>query len=389
MKKIIRITTVPLSLEKLLENQLTYMSSFFQVIAISSDANRLQTFGIANNVETFPLDLTRKITPIKDLLAVIKLCRYLKKEQPVIVHTHTPKAGIVGMLAAKFAGVPIRLHTVAGLPLMEAKGLKRFVLNIVEKLTYSCATRVYPNAKGLKDYILQNKFTSPTKLKVIGNGSSNGINTDYFSPKQTSINVQNQLKNELGILESDFVFVFVGRLVGDKGINELVEVFDKLSNSKTNVKLLLVGPEEKELDPLLPNTIHTIKTNKKIISVGYQQDVRHYFAISNALVFPSYREGFPNVVLQAGAMGLPSIVSDINGCNEIIEQGKNGMIIPVKNWEEIYKAMVKMMEDIPFYEQLKANARKMIASRYEQSLVWDALLEEYNNLLREKGYEPV
>lgn len=380
--KLVRITTVPLSLEKLLENQLSYMSSFFQVTAISSDAKRLQTFGIANNVQTFPLDLTRKITPVKDVLAVIKLCRYLKKVQPVIVHTHTPKAGTVGMLAAKFAGVPIRLHTVAGLPLMEAKGLKRIVLNIVEKLTYSCATGVYPNSNGLYDFILQNKFTSRTKLKVIGNGSSNGININYFSPEQISQNAQNQLKNELGIIDNDFVFIFVGRLVSDKGINELVQAFEELNKSKSNTKLLLVGPEEKELDPLLPKTIETIVTNKNIISVGYQQDVRPYFALSNVLVFPSYREGFPNVVLQAGAMGLPSIVSNINGCNEIIIERKNGTIIPVKNREEIYKAMLRMMEDTPFYEQLKANARKMIASRYEQSLVWEALLEEYNNLLR-------
>ena len=220
--KLIRITTVPISLEKLLENQLRFMKNFFEVIAVSSDDQRLQLFGKEQGVDTFHVDLTRKITPIKDLKAVFKLYKFLKKEKPSIVHTHTPKAGIVGMLAARFANVPIRMHTVAGLPLMESSGMKRSVLNIVEKLTYSCATNVYPNSKGLKEFIIKEKLTSKNKLKILGNGSSNGIDTIHFSPSQVSDFEKRQLRTNLNITKNDFVFVFVGRLVGDKGINELV-----------------------------------------------------------------------------------------------------------------------------------------------------------------------
>ena len=222
------------------------------------------------------------------------------------------------MLASKLAGVPIRMHTVAGLPLMESSGMKRSVLNIVEKLTYYCATNVYPNSKGLKEFIIKEKLTSKNKLKILGNGSSNGIDTTHFSPNQVSGIEKRQLRKELNITKNDFVFVFVGRLVSDKGINELVEAFTEMSKTHTNSKLLLVGPLETHLDPLLPNTLNEIKNNEAIIYAGFQTDVRPYFATSNALVFPSYREGFPNVVMQAGAMGLPSIVTDINGCNEII-----------------------------------------------------------------------
>ena len=178
--KLIRITTIPLSLEKLLENQLKFMKRFFEVTAVSSDDQRLQEFGNKQGVDTFHVDLTRQITPIKDLKAVVELYKFLKKEKPSIVHTHTPKAGIVGMLAARFANVPIRMHTVAGLPLMESSGMKRSVLNIVEKLTYSCATNVYPNSKGLKEFIIKEKLTSKNKLKILGNGSSNGIDTTIF-----------------------------------------------------------------------------------------------------------------------------------------------------------------------------------------------------------------
>src|SRR5690606_18749840 len=206
------------------------------------------------------------------------------------------------------------------------------------------------------------KITSKP-LKILANGNVNGIDLEYFSKKNISIDQQNQLKYKLGISDFDFVFVFVGRLVGDKGINELVAAFSKLSVSSSGVdnpKLLLVGPFETELDPLLPETLNAIETNANIISVGFQKDVRPYFAISDCLTFPSYREGFPNVVMQAGAMGLPSIVSNINGCNEIIIEGENGTIIPVKNVEAIQIAMQKMSEDIEYYSKLKENARPMI-----------------------------
>lgn len=379
--KLIRITTIPLSLKVLLRGQLRYMSNYFEVIGVSSNDKELEEVKNEEGIAVVPIEMSRKITPIQDIKSLLKTYNYLKKVQPKIVHTHTPKAGIVGMLAAKLAGVPIRLHTVAGLPLMEATGNKRKILDFVEKLTYSSATKVYPNSQGLYNFILQNKYTSVDKLKVIGQGSSNGIDTTFFSRLQIPEEKQFQLKKELNIHPDDFVFVFVGRLVGDKGINELIEAFSKLKTQ--HLKLLLVGPLESELDPLQGETLNEIETNSNIISVGFQKDVRSYFAIANALVFPSYREGFPNVVMQAGAMELPSIVSDINGCNEIIVEGKNGTIIPVKNTEVLKIAMQKMIEDKNLYHQLKKNARPMIQSRYEQSVVWDALLEEYNLLLRQ------
>lgn len=385
--KIIRITTVPLSLKILLKGQHRFMSSNgFDVIGVSSQEKELEEVQNEEGIRVVSIEMTRTIAPLKDLKSLWNFYKLCKKEQPMMVHSHTPKAGIVGMLGAKLAGVPIRLHTVAGLPLMEVKGIKRKILDVVEKLTYVSATKVYPNSKGLYDFILQNKFTSKEKLKTIGNGSSNGINTSFFSPKQVCNEEQIQLKKELQISDEDFVFVFVGRLVGDKGINELVDAFSKLSKEKGNIKLLLVGPFENDLDPLENETLNKIDNNRNIISVGFQKDVRPYFAVSNVLTFPSYREGFPNVVMQAGAMGLPSVVSDINGSNEIIEEGKNGTIIPVKDSDAIYDAMRRMMDDEVFYKQLKGNAREMIMVRYEQNLVWQALLEEYNTLLKERGY---
>lgn len=377
MAKLFRITTVPISVEKLLGNQLTYMNGFFEVTAISADENNLRKAGEKLGVKTHSIEMTRQITPFKDLKSLWQMYRYLKKEKPEIVHTHTPKAGLIGMLAARLAGIKIRLHTVAGLPLMEARGIKRKILNIVERMTYACATNVYPNSFGLKDFILNEKFCSADKLKVIGQGSTNGINIDFFSNNTISDNDKLRLKKELNISDSDFVFIFVGRIVKDKGIQELISAFRQLT--KENVKLLLVGPLEPELDPLNINTLSEIENNPDIISAGYQKDVRPYFAISDALVFPSYREGFPNVVLQSLAMQIPVIVSDINGCNEIVENGQNGIIVPPKDESALQKAMTKLLEE-KIYLKLKENSRSSIL-KYEQQKLWDAILREYQSFL--------
>lgn len=379
--KLIRITTVPLSLDKLLEGQLDFMSTFFDITAVAADTEYLIKIAHREGVGFKMIPLTRKISPFKDLIALWKMYWFLKRERPAIVHTHTPKAGIIGMLAAYLAGVPNRLHTVAGLPLMEATGAKRRLLNAVEKWTYACATKVYPNSYGLKDFILKQGFAKADKVAVIGEGSSNGINTDYFDPKLFPAAVQEQVRARLNIPKDDFLFVFVGRLVTDKGINELVQAFNALSKEHHNIGLVLVGPEEPELDPLLPESRELIKTHQKIYTTGYQQDVRPYLAFAQALVFPSYREGFPNVVLQAGAMGLPAIVSDINGCNEIIKHQENGLVIPVKNTQAITKAMDELLTDRQLFSHMRSQARKTITSHYQRQVIWDKILQQYRTML--------
>lgn len=386
--KLFRVTTVPESLKILLKGQHKFMSiNGFELIGVSSAGSTLYEVSKEEEIRVIEIEMSRKITPINDFFSVYHLYKVIKKEKPIIVHSHTPKAGIVSMLAAKLANVPIRLHTVAGLPLMEATGMKRKVLNFVEKVTYACATKVYPNSKGLYQFIVNEKLVSSKKIKVIANGSSNGIDTTYFDSERISEDQRSEFRTKLNIQKTDFVFVFVGRLVGDKGINELIDAFSKIKISK--VKLLLVGGLEPDLDPLFNHTINEIKTNSNIISVGFQNDVRPYFAISHCLVFPSYREGFPNVVMQAGAMGLPSIVSNINGCNEIIEEGINGTIIPSKDIESLFSSMQKIINDDVWRNQLASNARDKIVSRYEQKLVWEALLNEYNNLLIENKHHNV
>jgi glycosyltransferase involved in cell wall biosynthesis len=385
-KKLVRITTVPLSLDKILDGQLAFMNNHYEVIAVSSEKEYLIRCAKNEGVRFKHIEMTRKITPIKDFISLIKLISFLKKERPLIIHSHTPKAGILAMLASKITNIPIRLHTVAGLPLMEEKGSKKKLLELIEKLTYSFSTFVFTTANGLYKYIIENNYVSKNKLKVIGNGSSNGVDINYFSPTSVSVKEKEKLKLSLGILENDFTFVFVGRIVADKGINELINAFDTISFQNNAIKLLLVGEQESHLDPLNENTLKLISSNKNIIKTGFQKDIRPFLAVSDALVFPSYREGFPNVIMQAGAMELPVIATNINGCNEIIINEKNGVLIELKNNGAIVKAMVRLIEDEAFYKNLKSNARSMIVSRFERKVICEKILYEYKEMEKVLNY---
>ncbi len=374
--KIIRTSTVALSLDYLLKGQLRFLNTTYEVVAVSGQDEHLENVAKREGVRTVSVPMERAISPLKDLVSLWQLYRLFRKEKPAIVHSITPKAGLLSMLAAKLACVPVRMHTFTGLIFPSKTGLLQTILIAMDRLLCRAATTIIPEGEGVKNDLINFKITSKP-LHVLANGNVNGIDTDYFSTTHFSEQANCALKERSKIESDDFVFIFVGRLVGDKGLNELIAAFKTLQLPK--VKLLLVGPYEKNLDALQPNTLQEIEQNTQIITVGFQPDVRPYFAIANALVFPSYREGFPNVVLQAGAMELPSIVSNINGCNEIIAEGENGLIIPAKNVALLKDAMLKITTDKILYNHLKLNARKKIVKNYEQSVVWEALLQEYKN----------
>lgn len=384
--KLVRVTTVPISLKILLRRQLRFMADQFEVLAVSSPGDVLDEVSSTEGVRTAAIAMTRSITPAHDLKALWQLYRLFRKERPAIVHTHTPKAGLLGMLAARIAGVPVRMHTVAGLPLMEHKGIKRRILELVERLTYRCATKVYPNSHNLAQYVLENGFCAAHKIQVLGNGSSNGIDTDYFQPNDTLAAQAEQLKEKHAIGQGDFVFVFIGRLVKDKGIEELVAAFTALRQRNNNIRLLLVGPYEETLDPLSEHTRGIIQNGPGIVQVDFQQDVRPWLLMAQALVFPSYREGFPNVPMQAGCFHLPSIVTDINGCNEIVQDRHNGLLIPIKDTNALRLAMELIMTDAVLYQDMKRQARQAILDRFDQKHLWKVLLNEYRDQLKRRNH---
>ncbi len=379
MAKIVRITTVPVSMQKLLEGQLNFMSQFYEMRAVSSDGAEIEAIEKEEGVKVHRINLTREITPFKDLLAIIALYRFLRREKPEIIHSHTPKAGLVGMVAAYFAGVKIRMHTVAGLPLMEASGTKLWVLRMVEKIVYQFATRIYPNSLELKKYIEQEGLARTEKLKVIGAGSSNGINLNRFKSSESIKEKARELQEQYQFNPAHFVYCFIGRVVIDKGIQELITSFNSISDQNRNARLLLVGDHEEVLPK---NLMHEIRSNSAIISVGFQYDVRPYLELADVFVFPSYREGFPNVVLQAGCFNLPCIVTNINGSNEIISDGVNGLIIEKKDAVALEISMRRLLNDRVLARQMGELARKNIEQKYDQQVVWQLIKEEYELQLR-------
>lgn len=381
-RKLIRTSTIATSLDCLLQGQLSFLKEKYDVIAVSGEDSHLQEVREREGVKAISIEMQRNINLSKDLITLWKLYWLFKKEKPLIVHSITPKAGLLTMISGYLAGVPIRIHTFTGLIFPSKSGFVKHLLIVMDKILCRCATAIYPEGQGVKNDLIQYKITNKS-LKVIANGNVNGIDMQHFNPDLFSEEENQLFKTSLTMAADDFVFIFVGRLVGDKGINELIIAFKKLTSEIKNVKLLLVGTFEELFDPLLPETKQEITTNESIRFVGFQKDVRPYLAISDSLVFPSYREGFPNVVMQAGAMGLPIIATDINGSNEIIIENENGILFPVKNSNAVYVAMKKILSDDAFRMKLKHNARKMIASRYEQRVVWEGVSEEYKRLEQE------
>jgi glycosyltransferase involved in cell wall biosynthesis len=273
------------------------------------------------------------------------------------------------------------MHTVAGLPLIEAKGLKRWILSITERITYACATQVYPNSAGLKEYIKDQLAISNEQLTIIGKGSSNGIDTSFFSKTPELQSQAKHIRSRYAIPEDAIVFSFVGRVVKDKGMHELVHAFKNVLRERPNAYLLVVGPLEPELDPLEPEDLDFLQTHKQVIMPGFQPDVRPWLLASDVFVFPSYREGFPNVVMQACCLEVPCIVSDINGCNEIIQHEKTGLIVPPKNEEALYTAMTRLMSDTSLRKEFGVRSREFVVNNFDQRYVWRELLREYNQLI--------
>lgn len=380
MVKIIRAATIGMSLNIFCRGLLSELKDEgYEVIALSSPDGDLAELGRREKVRTIGVSMERHVSPLKDLISLIRLIRVMRKERPVMVHSMTPKAGLLCMMAAWIAHVPIRVHTFTGLVWPTQTGLSRKILMLTDRITCFCATHIIPEGEGVKHDLSSCITDKP--MRVLGYGNVRGVDLDYW--KRSGGSRTEGWLSESGEKKEPFTFVFVGRIVRDKGINELVNAFSRLNKNYPDTRLLLVGPVEDDLDPVLPETRMAIEKEESIISVGSQKDVRPYYEASDALVFPSYREGFPNVVLEAGAMELPSIVTDINGSREIIEEGVNGVIVPPRDESALYEAMEDMVTHPEKVSKMSAKSRPMIAARYEQSFVRMNLKHFYSELFME------
>lgn len=398
--KIIRACTVPASIA-FVKCMIPDLVKKYEVILLSSPGGDWREIDdVEHLVKCEKIKMSRRIDIRGDIKSLIALWRFFRKERPQMVHSMTPKAGLLCMVASKLAGVPVRVHTFTGLVFPTSTGIKKRILMATDWITCAFSTHIIPEGEGVKRDLLNNRITNKD-IHVLGYGNCQGINLLHFNPamsydvekkeqpsplpklfevEKPEDFVNNQ--NLKPISKSDFVtFIAVGRLVGDKGINELVAAFKKVNSELPKTRLILLGHTESKIDPLKQETIETIYSHPNIEAVGLQYDVRPWMSVADCAVLASYREGFPNAVIEAGAMGLPQIVTDINGANEIIVEGENGTIIPPRDSEALYCAMKRMALDSAWRLQLASKARPMVASRYDQDYVRKCLYEFYDKIL--------
>lgn len=379
--KIIRAATVPQSLDTFCRGMLNRLNEKYEVVALSSPGEEMDAIAAREHVRTITVPMERHISPMKDLVALLRLIRVFRRERPAMVHSITPKAGLLCMVAAKLTNVPVRVHTFTGLVFPTSKGIQRRILMFTDSLTCRCATHIIPEGEGVKKDLIDNGITQKP-LRVLGFGNVRGVDMHFYSRRPEVMKKATELKSHL---MSPVSFLYVGRIVRDKGINELCEAFDRLSKERPKAKLILVGPREDRLDPVSEKTLELMSVNPSIEYVGekHGDELLAYYAAADCFVFPSYREGFPNTVLEAGAMGLPSIVTDINGSREIIVENENGTIIPPRDADALLIAMRRMTDDDRGRRRMAQNARNMIGCRYEQEYVRQCLMDFYEAVLPE------
>lgn len=384
MTKLVRITTVPISLDKLITYQMKFMKSKgFDVIMMSADGPEISKIVDREECEHIVIPLTRKITPIKDLVALYVLIKYFKKIKPHIVHSHTPKAGLIGMIAAWICRIPVRIHTVAGLPLQTAVGAKRRLLIQIEKLTYFFANQVWPNSNSIMDFIKKNKLCAESKLQIIGFGSTNGIDLNEFSKDSLKLEILNEIKRKLNYNQKIKYILFVGRVVKDKGVEELVKGFLELSQNNDTLRLIIVGPFEMDLDPISAEIKNEIENNELIHYIGFSNEVKYYMSIASLFVFPSHREGFPNVIMQAALMDCPVVASKIDGNIDLIDHDINGLLFERGNIDDLKRSIKLILFDeqrsIIYAKELKDK----VLSKYNRDYIHNQILLKYNLLINE------
>lgn len=405
-KKIIRACTVSMSCVFFEDVMRRLRADGYEMVALTSPGPELDALK-EEGFHCIELPMERHISPWNDLKALVKMVRVLRKEKPYMVHSMTPKAGLLCMMAGWLTRVPVRVHTFTGLVWPTSVGLKRKILMLTDKILCTCATHIIPEGQGVMDDLRSGGITKKP-MKVLGYGNVKGVDMEVFNPERFTASPKSspegkdfQFPSPLGegLGERLFTFLFVGRIVGDKGVNELVEAFTLLHEKYQQARLVLVGRYEENLDPVKQVTLDRIKANPAIEAVGpkYGDDLIAEYMKADCHILPSYREGFPNTPMEAGALGLPNIVTDINGAREIVvcltpnpsPKGEgsikicdNGIIVPPRTVPPLYEAMERMVTDAEMRERMVRNARPMIESRFEKGFVQECLIEYYKEILQ-------
>ena len=359
MKKFFLITTIPISLS-FFEKQISEINKIFDVTLVSSPGSELKKIADTEKVKFKSIAMKREISLKDDISGLLKFLYLFAKERPQIIHCNTPKASLLGLTSGYLTRVPTRIYYIHGLRYEGTTGKKRQLLVALEKLNCFCATDIIAVSNGIKQKVEEKLTRKP--VTVIHHGSANGLDINEFSNHNYNAKI---IREEYGISENDFVFGYVGRLVKDKGIKELVGAFNKLEQK--DIKLILVGKYEPDLDPLSQETLQIIKSDPNIIEVGFQKDVKKFLSIMDLFVSPSHREGFGVAVLEANLMKVPVLVSNITGHSEIVTQGINGFFVNPKNMLDLQEKMNYMLAIKEQLIEMKNACRDEVIKKYDHN----------------------
>lgn len=384
--RLVHITTVPLTLFAFFDGQLRHMKTRgYEVHVISSDGPLLQVVAARDGIPAHAVTMPRQITPLRDIVAAIRLWRLLREIRPQIVHSHTPKGGMLGMVAARAARVPVRMYTIHGFPFATATGRKRSVLRSTERLSCRLASRVLSVSHSLREMALAEGICPPQKLAVLLGGSTNGIDADVrFNPNQYDARARRDMRAALGIPENAIVLGFVGRIVRDKGLVELMDAWRSLKAAFPSLYLLVVGPFEPR-DPVPEAVANLLRTDERIRLAGQVTDPARFYAVMDLLTLPSYREGFPYAPLEAAAMELPVVATRVTGCIDAVCDGETGSLVPAGDATALTAALNAYIADAVLRRRHGQAARQRVLREFRQEAIWSALAAEYEHLLERAG----
>ncbi len=375
--RLVHVTTVPVTL-RFLKGQVGYFKARgFRVWAVSSPGPALEEFNREQDVPCVAVQMARSITPFADLVAIVRMWRFFRDIRPEIVHGHTPKGGLLAMIAAFLAGVPLRVYSVHGLPLETAAGWRRSLLKWTERVSCLLAHRVLPVSPSLTKRVIEERLCSPGKLRLLGKGTINGVDgTDRFVPGADQFRAAKEFRQSLGIHSESMVIGFVGRVVRDKGIIELIQAWSTLRTEFPEAHIVVAGLFESH-NPLPANVDHILRTDPRIHLLGHAPSMPKVLAAMDVVALPTFREGFPQVPLEAAAMERPVVGTRVTGCIDAIVDGVTGTLVDAGDSRALAAALKKYLADPGLRQAHGRAARMRILRDFKPENLCQAMEREY------------
>jgi len=374
-----RVVSIPLAFVHILDQLRCIRDAGIDVDLVSSPDPLIEKTQAYTGLPFVPVTIPREIRPTADIVALWRLTRLFRAKGYDIVHSSTPKAGIIGMLAAWFARVPVRLHTFTGQRWVTTCGLLRTVLRACDRLTVALATQVYTDSPSQRDFLVAEGIVSSGKIRVIHRGCMGGIDPERFS-REKFLDQTTALMTEYGMKRNSVKLVFLGRVTRDKGIVELVDAFVSLHEQHPDVELILVGPYEPNLDPVPPRAVGLIDGHEAIHAVGFCSNPQRFLALGDIFCIPSYREGFGTVVIEAAAMELPAVGTRIPGLVDSIAEGETGLLVEKANTEALREGLRRLVDDAGLRTSMGRAAHERAIRDFGYQIIARDVIADYRAL---------